>query len=213
MRAIFLDRDGVISENRNDHVKSWKEFRFIPGVLDALARLHQAGFPLFIVTNQAIVNRGIITTQELEDMHARMLEHVVQHGGFIDDIRYCPHYYGENCACRKPRPGMLIDLAARWQVNLASSYLIGDAWTDIAAGRAAGCHTVMVQTGRGIRQAALPEARENPADHVAADLHSAIDWIDAQTTHPQPSNDQHIRSQSYLSISRNMARLVGEGRR
>jgi D-glycero-D-manno-heptose 1,7-bisphosphate phosphatase len=177
MRAIFLDRDGVISENRNDHVKSWEEFRFISGALDALARLRQAGFPLFIVTNQAIVNRGMITVQGLEDMHARMLGHVVQHGGFIDDIRYCPHDYGENCACRKPSPGMLIDLATRWQVDLASSYLIGDAWTDIAAGRAVNCRTILVRTGRGEEHIRLPESRHYPADHTAADLPDATNWI------------------------------------
>jgi len=177
MRAVFLDRDGVISENRNDHVKSWEEFRFLPGVLDALARLHQAGFPLFIVTNQAIVNRGMISAQALEDIHARMLGHVVQHGGFIDDIRYCPHDYGENCACRKPRAGMLVDLAARWQIDLADSYFIGDAWTDIAAGQAVNCRTILVRTGRGEEHIRLPESRRYPADHTAADLPDAANWI------------------------------------
>jgi D-glycero-D-manno-heptose 1,7-bisphosphate phosphatase len=161
MRAVFLDRDGVISENRNDHVKSWEEFRFLPGALDALARLHQAGFPLFIVTNQAIVNRGMITAHMLEDIHARMLGHVVQHGGFINDIRYCPHDYGENCTCRKPRAGMLIELAARWQIDLADSYFIGDAWTDIAAGRSVNCRTILVRTGRGEEHTRLPESHEN----------------------------------------------------
>jgi D-glycero-D-manno-heptose 1,7-bisphosphate phosphatase len=184
MRAIFLDRDGVISENRNDHVKSWEEFRFLPGALDALARLHQAGFPLFIVTNQAIVNRGMITTQTLEDIHARMLGHVVQHGGFIHDICYCPHDYVENCACRKPRAGMLIDLAARWQINLTASYFIGDAWTDIAAGRAVNCRTIMVRTGRGEEHIQLPESRRHPADHTAANLTDAAIWILQQEQTP-----------------------------
>jgi D-glycero-D-manno-heptose 1,7-bisphosphate phosphatase len=177
MQAVFLDRDGVISENRTDHVKSWEEFRFLRGALDALARLHQAGFPLFIVTNQAIVNRGMITAQMLEDIHARMLGHIVQHGGFINDIRYCPHDYSENCACRKPRAGMLIDLAARWQIDLTDSYFIGDAWTDIAAGRAVNCRTIMVRTGRGEEHIRLPESRRYPADHTAADLPDAANWI------------------------------------
>jgi len=177
MRAVFLDRDGVISENRSDHVKSWEEFHFLPGALDALARLHQAGFPLFIVTNQAIVNRGIIATQALEDMHARMLWHIVQHGGFIDDIHYCPHDYSENCGCRKPRPGMITALAAKWSIDLSQSYIIGDAWTDIAAGHAANCRTIMVRTGRGEEHIRLPESRHYPADHTAADLPDAANWI------------------------------------
>jgi D-glycero-D-manno-heptose 1,7-bisphosphate phosphatase len=196
MRAVFLDRDGVISENRADHVKSWEEFRFLPGALDALARMRQAGFPLFIVTNQAIVNRDIITAQGLEDIHARMLGHVVQHGGFIDDIRYCPHDYGENCACRKPRPGMLIDLATCWQIDLSSSYLIGDAWTDIAAGRAVNCHTIMVRTGRGDEHVRLPESRHHSADYTAADLPDAVDWIlqlEGIVPSYQPLNDLATR--------------------
>jgi len=177
MRAVFLDRDGVISENRDDHVKSWDEFRFIPGSLQALARLRQAGFPLFLVTNQAIVNRGIISTQTLEDIHARMLGHVVQHGGFIDDIQYCPHDYAENCACRKPRPGMLLSLAERWQIDLGSSYLVGDAWTDVAAGHAVNCRTIMVRTGRGAEQIDRPESLQHPANFIAADLVAAVEWI------------------------------------
>jgi D-glycero-D-manno-heptose 1,7-bisphosphate phosphatase len=180
MRAIFLDRDGVISENRHDHVKSWEEFRFLPGALAALARLHQAGFPLFIVTNQAIVNRGMISAHTLEDIHARMLGHVVQHGGFIDDIRYCPHDYGENCACRKPRPGMLIDLATHWQIDLTASYLIGDAWTDVAAARAVNCQPIMVRTGRGEQQLSLPGYHNNLVHHIAANLFDAVDWLFTQ---------------------------------
>ncbi len=124
MRAVFLDRDGVISENLADHVKSWEEFRFIPGALDALRWLHQAGFRTFVVTNQAIVNRGVVSAQVVEDIHARMLAQVVQHGGFIDDICYCPHDYHENCECRKPQPGMLTQLAARCPAHHIAANLI-----------------------------------------------------------------------------------------
>ncbi len=177
MRAVFLDRDGVISENLADHVKSWEEFRFIPGALDALRWLHQAGFRTFVVTNQAIVNRGVVSAQVVEDIHARMFAQVVQHGGFIDDICYCPHDYHENCECRKPQPGMLTQLAARWRIDLARSYMVGDAWTDVAAGRAASCRTVMVRTGRGAEQVNLLEAQQHPAHHIAANLIEAAEWI------------------------------------
>jgi D-glycero-D-manno-heptose 1,7-bisphosphate phosphatase len=177
MRAVFLDRDGVVSENRADHVKCWEEFRFIPGALDALAWLHRAGFRTFIVTNQAIVNRDIIAAEVLEDIHARMVLQIVQAGGFIDDIRYCPHDYSENCSCRKPQPGMITHLAAKWSVDPSDSYMIGDAWTDIAAGRAVNCRTIMVCTGRGAEHMQLREAQQNPADHIAADLQHAVNWI------------------------------------
>jgi D-glycero-D-manno-heptose 1,7-bisphosphate phosphatase len=193
MRAVFLDRDGVISENRTDHVKSWEEFRFLSGALEALARLHQAGLQLFIVTNQAIINRGIITAQTLDDIHARMLGHVVQQGGFIQDIHYCPHDYGENCACRKPRPGMIISLAAKWNIDLSRSYMVGDAWTDMAAGRAANCRCIMVRTGRGAQQLNLPEAQRYPGHYVAADLLDAVDWLFAQEEIALPHCDRNNR--------------------
>jgi D-glycero-D-manno-heptose 1,7-bisphosphate phosphatase len=176
-RAIFLDRDGVIGENRADHVKSWEEFRFLPGALDALRWLRLAGFRTFVVTNQAIVNRGVTSAQVVEEIHARMSLCVAWHGGRIDDIRYCPHDYGEQCECRKPQPGMLRQLAQQWHVDLSRSYMVGDAWTDIAAGRAVNCRSIMVRTGRGAEQASLPEAHQHPADHIAADLAAAVVWL------------------------------------
>jgi D-glycero-D-manno-heptose 1,7-bisphosphate phosphatase len=177
MRAVFLDRDGVISVNRPDHVKSWEEFRFIPGAAEAIALLHHANFRIFVVTNQAIVNRRIVSADVIEDIHARMLLDVVRQGGYIDDISYCPHDYHEGCQCRKPRPGMLLELAAKWNIDLSRSYIVGDAWTDMAAGRAAGCHTILARTGRGSEHLGLPETQMYPANYVAADLTKAAEWI------------------------------------
>jgi D-glycero-D-manno-heptose 1,7-bisphosphate phosphatase len=177
MRVAFLDRDGVIGDNREDHVKSQDEFKFLPGALTALQLLHQAGFYTFVVTNQAIVNRGIASSAEVEAINRWMAQQVMLHGGYIHDICYCPHDTGDGCQCRKPRPGMLLQLAAKWQVDLSLSYLVGDAWTDIAAGRAAGCHTVLVRTGRGADQLALPEAQHHTADYIATDLADASAWM------------------------------------
>ena len=177
IRAIFLDRDGVIGENRTDHVKSWEEFRFLPGVLDALRWLRLAGFCTFVVTNQAIVNRGIASAKTIEEIHDRMSLCVAWHGGRIDDIRYCPHDYDEHCHCRKPQPGMLRQLAEQWHVDLSRSYMVGDAWTDIAAGQAVNCRSILVRTGRGAEQASLPEARQCSADHIATDLAAAVMWL------------------------------------
>jgi D-glycero-D-manno-heptose 1,7-bisphosphate phosphatase len=177
IRAIFLDRDGVIGENRVDHVKSWEEFRFLPGALDALRWLRLAGFRTFVVTNQAIVNRGIASAKVVEEIHDRMSLCVAWHGGRIDDIRYCPHDNGEQCPCRKPQPGMLRQLAEQWHVDLSRSYMVGDAWTDIAAGQAVNCRSIMVRTGRGTDQINLPESRQYSADHIAVDLAAAVIWL------------------------------------
>jgi D-glycero-D-manno-heptose 1,7-bisphosphate phosphatase len=178
MRAVFLDRDGVISENRPDHVKSWDEFQFIPGALSALRLLRQFGFRTFIVTNQAIVGRGIVPATTLDDIHARMLGAITASGGAITDLSYCPHDASEGCACRKPRPGMLQRLAARWGIALEQSYMIGDAWSDIEAGQAVGCRTVLVRTGRGADQIDTSRATmAASADHLAADLFRAVEWI------------------------------------
>jgi D-glycero-D-manno-heptose 1,7-bisphosphate phosphatase len=177
MRAVFLDRDGVINENRPDHVKCWDEFRFLPGVLTAIRWLRLAGFHVFVVTNQAIIARGAATHGVVEDIHRRMMLQVALHGGRIHDIRYCPHDADDACRCRKPQPGMLLDIAAHWSVDLGRSYLIGDALSDMAAGASAGCRTVLVRTGRGGEQCALPEARQTPIDYVAVDLPDAVDWL------------------------------------
>ena len=177
MRAIFLDRDGVIGENREDHVKSQEEFRFLPGALTALHLLRRAGFHTFVVTNQAIVNRGITSSADVEAINRWMALQVTLHGGYIHDIRYCPHDTSDDCQCRKPRPGMLLHLAAKWHVDLSLSYIVGDAWTDIAAGRAVGCNAVLVRTGRGADQLALPEPQHHVANHIAHDLTDAVTWI------------------------------------
>ncbi|NOK59173.1 MAG: D-glycero-beta-D-manno-heptose 1,7-bisphosphate 7-phosphatase [Chloroflexi bacterium AL-W] len=177
MRAVFVDRDGVINENRTDHVKSWNEFHFIPGALEALCLLHQAGFQVFVVTNQAMIGRGIVAEQVLHDIHAQLCRTVTDQGGHIHDIRYCPHTPESNCSCRKPQPGMLSHLAAQWNVDMEHAYMIGDAWTDIAAGHAVSCRSILVTTGRGPEQFALPELQQHCPDYIAQDLLHAADWI------------------------------------
>ncbi|RLC65703.1 MAG: hypothetical protein DRI48_06440 [Chloroflexi bacterium] len=104
-RAVFIDRDGVICRNRNDHVKSWREFVFIPGALEAMARLASLDLHIVIITNQAAINRGLISTAVVEDIHARMVRAIEAAGGRVDQVVYCPHRPDENCSCRKPRPG------------------------------------------------------------------------------------------------------------
>ncbi len=151
-RAIFIDRDGVICRNRNDHVKSWKEFVFLPGALEALAQLAHSNLPIVVVTNQAIINRGIVPAEVVEDIHARMVQAIEAAGGRIDRVVYCPHRPDEHCACRKPQPGMLLKAAYDLKLDLSQSYFVGDAEADMLAGQAVGCRRYLVLTGRGRQQ-------------------------------------------------------------
>jgi D-glycero-D-manno-heptose 1,7-bisphosphate phosphatase len=160
MRAVFLDRDGVICQNRRDHVKSWREFAFLPGARDALARLAALDVSIVVITNQAAINRGLVSAEMVEEIHRLMVAEVEAAGGRIDGIFYCPHRPDEGCGCRKPEPGMLTRAALELDLDLRGSYLVGDAWDDIKAGLAVGCRPLMVLTGRGSEQAgkALREA-------------------------------------------------------
>ncbi len=151
-RAVFIDRDGVICRNRKDHVKRWEEFFFLPGALDALARLSTTDLLVVVITNQAIINRGIVPVEVVEDIHRRMLRAVQATGGRIDRVLYCPHRPDENCTCRKPQPGLLFQASMEMDIDLSQSYLIGDAQSDMVAGHLAGCRRFLVLTGRGGRE-------------------------------------------------------------
>lgn len=151
-RAIFLDRDGVICENRTDHVKSWSEFQFIPGAKESLVALSRLGMPIVVITNQAAINRGMTTAIAVEDIHRRMVAEIEAFGGRIDRVLYCPHRPDEHCDCRKPEPGMLLRAAAELNINLVHSYIIGDALTDLQTGLRVGSDPILVLSGRGFRQ-------------------------------------------------------------
>ncbi len=162
MRAIFLDRDGVICENRAEHVTNWEKFRFLPGVKSSLAALSRLGLPIIIVTNQAIINRKMATVAAVEDIHRRMVNEIEAFGGRIDRVIYCPHRPDEKCGCRKPEPGMLVRAANEMGIDLTCSYMVGDAVTDLQAGLRVNCRVFLVLTGRGLRQLL-------PAFHIVGD--------------------------------------------
>ena len=151
-RAVFIDRDGVICRNRNDHVKNWEEFEFLPGALTALASLAQSELSVVVVTNQSIINRRMVSAETVERIHDHMVQAIEVAGGRVDLVTYCPHRPDEQCACRKPQPGLLLRAAEELELNLARSYVIGDAEADVRAGRVAGCQRYLVLTGRGRRQ-------------------------------------------------------------
>jgi D-glycero-D-manno-heptose 1,7-bisphosphate phosphatase len=176
VKAVFLDRDGVINENRPDHVKSWSEFRFLPGAPEAVARLSRAGIRVFIITNQAIINRGMVSRSTVDQINRRMIREIRRAGGRIDGVAYCPHRPDEHCTCRKPQPGLLLTLAARYALDLREAVVIGDALSDIEAALAAGCQAILVMTGRGRDQ--FRATSDAPTTfRVAADLNAAIDLL------------------------------------
>ena len=175
--AVFLDRDGVINYNRDDYVKKWAEFRFLPNVLTALRRLADSPLPTIIVTNQSAVGRGLLKTSELEQIHARMIQTVQAHGGRIDQVFYCPHHPEDGCACRKPKSGLLNKAADVLDIDLTRSYLVGDAMSDIQAGLAAGCFPILVLTGRGAAAQQSVTNQYRDQCKIVPDLPAAIDWI------------------------------------
>jgi D-glycero-D-manno-heptose 1,7-bisphosphate phosphatase len=149
MRLVILDRDGVINHDSVDYIKSPQEWQPIPGSLEAIARLHRAGYRVVVATNQSGIGRGLLSMDMLAAIHARMLEAVRKQGGEIDAIFFCPHTPEEGCDCRKPAPGLLNEIAKRLQMNLVGVYIVGDAERDVLAARQVMASPVLVRTGKG----------------------------------------------------------------
>jgi D-glycero-D-manno-heptose 1,7-bisphosphate phosphatase len=175
MIVVFVDRDGVINENRDDYVKTEDEMVMLPSALEGLARLKQGGATTIVISNQAGVGRGLISLDDLERINCKLLGAVASSGGEIAATYYCTHNRDEGCECRKPGIGLLSKAAEDFRFDLADAYLVGDANTDIEAGNKAGCKTILVLTGRTSR-ADLPSWNLMPW-RVASDLREAAEWI------------------------------------
>jgi D-glycero-D-manno-heptose 1,7-bisphosphate phosphatase len=147
-QAIFLDRDGTINRERADYVKSWQEYEWLPGALNALAALAQLDVPILVVTNQSVIGRGILDASALQAIHAQVRAEALAAGGRLDDFLICPHGPADQCACRKPKPGLLLEAAARYNLDLGRCVFVGDSITDMQAAQAAGCAWLLVRTGR-----------------------------------------------------------------
>ena len=146
MRAIFLDRDGVIFRKapEGEYIASVDEVEFLPGSAEAIAKLSRHGFKVIVVTNQRGVATGKVGLTELQLIHGVLKEVVAGYSGNICDIFYCPHDIWERCTCRKPRAGMLLQAAKKHALDLAKCWMVGDAPTDIVAGRRVGCMTALI---------------------------------------------------------------------
>jgi D-glycero-D-manno-heptose 1,7-bisphosphate phosphatase len=148
-RVIILDRDGVINYDDDEYIKSVDEWIPIPGSLEAIGRLTRGGYRVFVATNQSGLGRGLYDRQTLNAMHDKMRRLAADHGGVIETVYYCPHTPEEDCRCRKPKPGLLQDIAAALGTDLHGVPAVGDSLRDIQAAAAVGARPILVRTGKG----------------------------------------------------------------
>ena len=172
MKLVILDRDGVINEDSDSYVKRPEEWRPIPGSLEAIARLNHAGYHVVLATNQSGVGRGLFEVSALNAIHDKMHRALAQIGGRVDAIFFCPHAQETNCECRKPKPGLLEEIAHRFNVDLKGIPSVGDALRDLQAAATVGARPILVLTGKGEktqREGDLP-----PGTEICADLAEAV---------------------------------------
>ena len=151
MKLVILDRDGVINFDSDQYIKSPSEWRPIPGSIEAIARLNQNGYRIAVATNQSGIGRGLFDMATLNAMNDKMMELVFRQGGRIDALFFCPHTAVEDCNCRKPRTGMLEEIAARFHTELKGVPSIGDSLKDLQAAETVGAQPILVLTGKGTR--------------------------------------------------------------
>ena len=178
-QAIFLDRDGVINQERSDYVKTWSEFEFLPGALSALCDLATLNLPILVLTNQSVVGRGIVAQATIEMIHKQANAQIVRAGGRVDAFFLCPHHPDDRCLCRKPKPGLLLQAAAAFTLQLSECIFIGDSITDALAAQAVGCQSLLVASGRQGKQ--LPElvVEHGLTVPIVTDLVKAVPLIKA----------------------------------
>lgn len=171
--AVFLDRDGVLNEDRWPTVLRVRDLVMLPGAPEAVAQLSNAGWPVFIVTNKTAMGWGLLSEADNAAIMERVLDAIARAGGTVEGWHHCPHNPMRGCDCCKPRPGMLLRAAREHGFDLRASWMVGDTWRDVRAGKAAGCRTILV----GGSKAGL---RAGP-DHSVADLPAAVRVILAES--------------------------------
>ncbi|MFQ5518359.1 MAG: D-glycero-alpha-D-manno-heptose-1,7-bisphosphate 7-phosphatase [Mariprofundus sp.] len=177
---MLLDRDGVINFDSPDYILAPDQWQPIPGSLEAIARLHQAAIPVAIISNQSGLGRGMMKQDTFNAIHAKMMLAIEQADGFISHVSYCPHGPDDGCACRKPKPGMVVDTLKTLDLSDTpeQALFIGDSIRDVQAACAADVPAMLVQSGYGDADAILEKSRGVQADIVAvADLATAVDNI------------------------------------
>ncbi len=179
-RLVILGRDGILNAYREDHVKAPDEWEPIPGALEAVARLNHAGWHTVVATNQAGIGRGMIDMASINAVHQHMMQRLHEVGGRLDAVFFCPHTPEDNCECRKPKPGLMKQIAHRYGIELRTVPMVADTLRDLQAARAAGCEPHLVRTGRA---AALTDrqvveiVQQVPTTEVHDSLGDFVDFL------------------------------------
>jgi len=176
-KAVFLDRDGVVNAcpGAKYYVKTWEDFEFLPGVMDAISDLNKARYKVFVLSNQSGVARGAMSFENLETITRNMQAELLNNGAYVDGVYYCTHDDPDGCACRKPKAGLFLEAARGADIDLAASYNIGDSERDIAAGNAMGIPGIIVLSGK-TKAADVPKFTAKPVA-VQNNLLEAVEWI------------------------------------
>jgi len=176
-KAVFLDRDGTIARDVHFCCRV-RDFEILPDVPRAIKLLNRRGFKVVVVTNQSGVARGYLSEEKLQQIHRRMRYELAKNGAFVDAIYCCTHDPGDECDCRKPKPGLLVKATRDLGIDLSHSFMIGDGERDIEAGKAAGCRTALINTNKnGHNHSVFP-------DCTAPDLLRAVRWVVDKATGP-----------------------------
>lgn len=175
MKLVVLDRDGVINEDSDNYIKTPDEWIPIPGSLEAIAKLNNAGYRVVIITNQSGLARGLFSPVTLSKMHLKMKNLLSEHGGHIDSILFCPHHPDDKCECRKPRNGLYIELSKRMHIDLKNVISIGDSAKDIRAAQSVGATPILVLTGKGEKEKG--KIKDLDSIDLYKDLHEAVNAI------------------------------------
>lgn len=175
MKLVILDRDGVINFDSEHFIKTPAEWKAIPGSLEAIAKLTQAGYRVVVATNQSGIGRGLFDMDTLNAMHDKMHRAVQAVGGRIDAIFYCPHSADSNCDCRKPKPGMFVRIASCFNADMSKAFSVGDSLRDLQASAAAGAQPILVLTGKG--KATLTEEQIPEGTLVFDDLAAVVEHL------------------------------------
>lgn len=187
-RAVFLDRDGVITQEPPHYAHKLDQLKFIAGTADAIRLLNDNGFVVIIASNQSGIARGYYREEDAALFHQAMMASLGKKGARIDAVYYCPHHPEANvdkyrvvCDCRKPAPGMLKQAEKELKLDLRQSFMVGDKLSDIESGKRVGCYTIMVKTGQGAEQLKMTGVK---CDYIADDLYHAVEHILAVSTRP-----------------------------
>jgi D-glycero-D-manno-heptose 1,7-bisphosphate phosphatase len=176
-KLVILDRDGVINHDSDEYIKNVDEWLPIDGSLEAIARLNHEGYTVVVASNQSGLARGFFNIEALTAIHKKMDDMLEQLGGRVDAIFYCPHGPDDNCTCRKPKPGMLLEIGQRFNISLKDAIFIGDSVRDVEAAQHASARAILVRTGKGKKAEQILKSNNTSDVPVYDDLAAAVEAL------------------------------------